>query len=252
MALNYRENLNGQTALITGCNRGIGLSFVRAFAAQGVNILACMRTRSVETEAKLSQIADENCINIQFFYFDLIDEQSIKDVFKEIFSKKIRIDILINNAGVVTKGLFQMTSIDSIKNVFQINFFAHVLITQYALKIMTRNRYGCIINIGSIGGLDAYPAYVSYGCSKAAMMYFTKTLSQEYAKFGIRINTIAPSMTDTDMSTDMGDAANEEILRRCAMKRKAKPEEIANLAIFLASDESSFITGQTIRIDGGM
>lgn len=245
-------NLKGQTALITGCNRGLGYAFLKEFAAQGVNIIACMRKKVEDVEADLQKIAAENGVSIYPFYFELTDEDSIKAAFKEIFKLKVPIDILINNAGVAAKGLFQMTSIKSIKDVFQVNFFAHVIITQYVLKLMARTKKGCIINMGSIGGLDAYPAYVSYGCSKAAMMYLTKTLSQEYAPYNIRVNTIAPGMADTDMVPIVGDEAKEEILRRCAMKRIAKPEEIVKLAVFLASDSASFITGQTIRVDGGM
>lgn len=120
-------------------------------------------------------------------------------------------------------------------------------------KIMMRQREGVIINMASVGGIDAYPAYISYGMpAKAAMIYLTKTLSQELAPYGIRVNALAPSMTDTRMKEQMGAEANEEIMRRTALKRIAQPEEIAKLALFLASDDSSFITGQVVRIDGGL
>ncbi|WP_195584633.1 SDR family NAD(P)-dependent oxidoreductase, partial [Bacteroides thetaiotaomicron] len=132
------------------------------------------------------------------------------------------------------------------------NFFAHVQFIQGVSKIMMRQREGVIINMASVGGIDAYPAYISYGCSKAAMIYLTKTLSQELAPYGIRVNALAPSMTDTRMKEQMGAEANEEIMRRTALKRIAQPEEIAKLALFLASDDSSFITGQVVRIDGGL
>jgi 3-oxoacyl-[acyl-carrier protein] reductase len=222
------------------------------FAQEGANIIACMRSKNDNFEAVLQSYTAKYGVSIVPYYFDLKNENSIKEVFQDIYKQKYPIDILVNNAGVVTKGLFQMTKIDSIKEIFQINFFSQVLITQYTLKIMCKARYGSIINMGSIGGIDAYPAYTSYGCSKAALMYFTKTLSQEYAPYNIRVNTIAPSMTDTNMAKEMGEEANREILNRCALKRLAKTEEIAELALFLASDKSSFITGQTIRIDGGL
>jgi 3-oxoacyl-[acyl-carrier protein] reductase len=159
---------------------------------------------------------------------------------------------LVNNAGIVTKGLLAMTSIKQLKDVFQVNFFGHVQLTQVISKIMMRQKAGCIINMCSIGGIDAFPAYVSYGCSKAAMTYFTKTLSKELAPYGIRVNGVAPGMAATDMQKQLKGEANDEILHRTAMSRVADPMEIADLVYYLSSPQSSYITGQIIRIDGGM
>jgi len=244
--------LEGKTALITGCNRGIGLEIMNLFASEGANIIACTRSSNSEFESKLSELSQRNGISIYPFYFDFCKEEEIKLTLQLIFKQRINIDILVNNAGIVTKGLLQMTSIESIKKVFQINFFSQVILTQYVLKIMSKNGSGSIINLGSVGGIDAFTANTSYGSSKAAFMYFTKSISQEYAARNIRVNAIAPSMTDTNMAEEMGKEANEEILRRSAIKRLANPQEIAQLALFLASDKSSFINGQIIRIDGGM
>jgi 3-oxoacyl-[acyl-carrier protein] reductase len=244
--------LQGKTALITGANRGIGYVILKLFAQEGANIIACMRSKNDDFKSELQMSALKYNVSIIPYYFNLNDENSIKETFRDIYRHKYPIDILVNNAGVVSKGLLQMTTIDSIKEIFQINFFSQVLITQYVLKIMRLAKHGSIINMGSISGIDAYTANTSYGCSKAALIYFTKTLSQEYAHCNIRVNTIAPGMTDTNMAKEMGEEANNEILSRCALKRLAKPEEIAQLALFLASDNSSFITGQTIRVDGGM
>jgi 3-oxoacyl-[acyl-carrier protein] reductase len=244
--------LQGKTALITGVNRGIGLAILKLFVKEGANIIACMRSKDDDFELELQRYALKYNVSLVQCYFDLKDDDSVKEAFHDIYRNKYSIDILVNNAGVVSKGFLQMTKIDSIKEMFQINFFSQILITQYVLKIMQKAKHGSIINMGSIGGIDAHTANLSYGCSKAALMYFTKTLSQEYAQYNIRVNTIAPGMVDTNMAKEMGETANNEILSRCALKRLAKPEEIAQLALFLASDNSSFITGQTIRIDGGM
>jgi 3-oxoacyl-[acyl-carrier protein] reductase len=191
-------------------------------------------------------------VEIQKSYADLSDEQSIKECLSQILKSKPKIDVMINNAGVVDKGLLQMTPIQKIRDVFQINFFAQVQLIQGISRLMMRQKSGVIINMASIGGIDAYPAYVSYGCSKAAVIYLTKTLAQEFAPYGIRVNALAPSMVKTRMQEQMGEEANEEILRRTALKRNAEPEEIAKLALFVASDDSAFITGQIIRIDGGL
>ncbi|SFP02662.1 SDR family NAD(P)-dependent oxidoreductase [Prevotella sp. tf2-5] len=242
----------GKTVLITGCNRGIGLAFLDAFAESGATVLACVRSKDGEFVHHCDELSKKTGTEIVVFTADLSSEDSIKAFISELYKTKRKVDVLINNAGVVTKGILQMTTLQSIKDVFQINFFAQVQITQGVAKLMMRQKSGVIINMASIGGIDAYPAYTSYGCSKAAVIYFTKTMAQELAPYGIRVNAIAPSMVKTRMQEQMGEEANEEIMRRTALKRNAEPDEIAKLALFLASDDSSFITGQVYRIDGGL
>ena len=241
-----------KTVAVSGCNRGIGRAIVERFSKEGYNIVACVREASEEFCRFLSDLSLREGVSCAYSIMDLSSEESINRCIKDIVGSKIRIDVLVNNAGVVTKGLLQMTTMQSIKDTFQVNFFGHVQFTQGLLRLFVRQKGGVILNMCSIGGMDAYPAYVSYGCSKAAMIYFTKTLSQELACHGVRVNGLAPSMTDTRMREEMGEAANEEILRRTAMKRIAEPKEIADLAFYLASDRSTFITGQIVRIDGGM
>ena len=241
-----------KTLFITGCNRGIGLSMVELFAKNGYNIIVCNRKPNDEFDAFCDKLQSEVGVAIQKYYANLSDEQSIKECLSQILKSKPQIDVMINNAGIVDKGLLQMTPIQKIREVFQINFFAHVQLIQSISRLMMRQKSGVIINMASIGGIDAYPAYVSYGCSKAAVIYLTKTLAQEFAPYGIRVNALAPSMVKTRMQEQMGEEANEEIMRRTALKRNADPDEIAKLALFLASDDSSFITGQVYRIDGGL
>lgn len=245
-------DLHGKSVLITGCNRGIGKAMLQLFAEAGAKVIACVRKEDDEFTHFCSEVSEKTGSEIVPYYFDLSDEDSIKAFISHFYKTKQKVDILINNAGVVTKGILQMTPMSKLKDVFQINFFAQVQLTQGISKLMMRQKSGVIINMASIGGIDAYPAYVSYGCSKAAMIYFTKTMAQELAPYGIRVNALAPSMVKTDMQTEMGDEANEEIMRRTALKRNAEPEEIAKLALFLASEDSSFITGQIYRIDGGL
>lgn len=241
-----------KTLFISGCNRGIGKAMVELFAKNEHNIIICNRKQDDDFDAFCEELQKEHGIEIQKYYADLSDEQSIKECLSQLLKSKPKIDVMINNAGVVDKGLLQMTPIQKIRDVFQINFFAHVQLIQGISRLMMRQKSGVIINMASIGGIDAYPAYVSYGCSKAAVIYLTKTLAQEFAPYGIRVNALAPSMVKTRMQEQMGEEANEEIMRRTALKRNAEPEEIAKLALFVASDDSAFITGQIIRIDGGL
>jgi 3-oxoacyl-[acyl-carrier protein] reductase len=244
--------MNSKTLFITGCNRGIGKAIVQLFAEVGYGIIACNRKQDDEFDAFCNSLQSEYGIELQKYYADLSDEQSIKDCLLQLLKNKPRIDVMINNAGVVDKGLLQMTPIQKIREVFQINFFAQVQLIQGISRLMMRQKSGVIINMASVGGIDAYPAYVSYGCSKAAVIYLTKTLAQEFAPYNIRVNALAPSMVKTSMQEQMGEKANDEIIRRTALKRNAEPEEIAKIALFVASDDSSFITGQIIRIDGGL
>ncbi|HOU68087.1 MAG: SDR family oxidoreductase [Paludibacteraceae bacterium] len=249
---NSDSSLTGKYALITGCNRGIGKSILQHFAEKGVNIIACIRKKNEEFDVFCQKQMELNQISIHIFYADLLEEESVRQFVSDLYKSKLPVHILINNAGVVSKGLLPMTSMQQLKDVFQINFFSQVQITQGVSKIMMRQKCGVIINMASIGGMDAFPAYMSYGCSKAAIIYFTKTMSQELASYHIRVNAVAPSMTDTSMKEEMGELANMEIQRRCAIKGLIPVNDVAKIVLFLASDDSSFINGQIIRVDGGM
>ena len=155
-------------------------------------------------------------------------------------------------AGIATGGFLQMTSMKQLKEVFQINYFSHVLITQLITKLMMRQKSGCVINMGSVAGLDNFAGYTAYGASKAAMMSFTRTIARELAPYNIRVNAIAPGLTDTGMAGQMEEKAWKEMVERTDMNRLGKPCEIAQMMLFLASDEASFVTGQVYRVDGGM
>lgn len=244
--------MRGKTVLITGCNRGIGKEAVKKFAIKGANIICCIRKASPEFSAFVENLAQENDITIDVISFDMADESEVKKAIYPLVKDRRQIDVLINNAGVASGGYLQMTTISHIKDVFQINFFSHVLITQFISKLMMRQRTGSIINMGSVAGLDNFCGYTAYGSSKAAMMAFTRTLANELAPYNIRVNAIAPGLVDTGMARQMENKAWHEMVGRTDMQRLGRPEEIANLMVYLASDNSSFITGQIIRIDGGM
>ena len=181
----------------------------------------------------------------------MTDNDAMKTVIKNIFKQKINIDVLINNSGVAHGGLFQMTSISKIREIFEINLFSHMELTQLILRAMTRAQKGNIINISSISGLDLAQGNCAYGVSKAALAAWTKTLATECIKYNIRVNAIAPGLTKTNMAELMEEKAKEDMVLASAMNRLATPEEIANVALFLASEKSSFINGQIIRVDGG-
>jgi len=241
-----------KTAVITGCNRGIGKDVVRLLAEQGTNVICCIRKENPDFSAFLNDLAEKYSISTEILYFDLTDEEGIKAGLKPLLQRKQRVDVLVNNAGIATGGFLQMTSIQQLKDVFQINFFSQVLITQTISKLMIRQKSGTIVNMGSIAGLENFAGYTAYGSSKAAIMFFTRTLARELAPYNINVNAVAPGLTDTGMAGQMEDKAYKEMVERSDFKRLGKPEEIANLVVWLASDKASFITGQIYRADGGM
>lgn len=246
------RRLEGKNAVITGCNRGIGKAILERFASEGANIIAVTRNISEDTQQFYNVVSEKFGIRIISIRLDLTDESSIRLAMKDIGNLKIPIDILVNNAGIASGGFMLTSGINKIKEVFQTNYFAQIQISQYILKLMIRNRKGSIVFMSSVLGLDSMAGGTSYGASKAAISQLVRSLSQEVGLFGIRINAIAPNLIDTDMARQMETKSHEAMIQRCAMKRMGKPEEVAALAAFLASDDASYITGQTIRIDGGM
>jgi len=245
--------LHGKNVIITGANRGIGRAMVQAFAENDANIWACARNEKPEFVKNMKKIEQQTGVWIKPVYFDLNDEAQIKEAVKTIMKDKLPVDALVNNAGITYNALFQMTSMERMKEVFQINFFSMYLFTQYVAKLMLKNKSGSIVNIASSAAIDANSGRSAYGASKAAVICATKAIAEELGGMGIRANAIAPGITDTDMvGESMTDEVIQDTILRNAIKRMGKPSEVANVAVFLASDRSSYITGQVFRVDGGM
>lgn len=249
--MNMRK-LEGKTAVITGCNRGIGKAILEKFSENGANIIASTRNISEELLDEYKKLEDCHQVRIYPIEMDLSDEESIKAGLKSIVGLKIPIDILVNNAAVAAGGLMLMTSIKSVKDVFQVNYFAQVMITQQIVKLMLRQKHGSVIFMSSVLGLDSRGGATAYGASKAAISMLTKSLAKEVGPYNIRVNALAPNLVETNMAHQMEQKSFNDMIQSSALTRIAQPEEIANAALFLASDESSIITGQTIRVDGGL
>ncbi len=245
--------LQNKTAVVTGCNRGIGKKILEVFSANGATIFACVRNITEEFKAYLSEIKKKFNNQIIPIQFDLNDENQIKEAANNVLSSNPSIDILVNNAATIHTALFQMTSIKKLKEVFETDFFSQTIFTQYILKSMIKNKKGSIVYVSSTSALYGNGGRSAYAASKAAIITQAKALSRELGVHNIRVNSIAPGLTNTDMMKEnhKKEIVNE-VLSRTSLRRIADPKEIANVVLLLSSDLTSYITGQNIRVDGGM
>lgn len=244
--------LAGKHAVITGALKGIGRATVEAFAKQGANVFACCQHEDTQFFADMAALAEVCHVTITPVIFDLLDDTAIKQAAGVIQKSKVPVDILVNIAGANFDALFPMMTQAQLQKTFAINFFGQIAFTQYMTRLMLRNKRGSIINISSISALDGNSGQLAYAASKAAWLAATKTLSMELGPQGIRVNAVAPGVIKTAMTEDLPEEAMSRQLSRCELKRLGLPEEVANVLVWLASDAASYVTGQTIRIDGGM
>ena len=246
--------LKNKTAVITGCNRGIGLEILKVFVKNDIKeVFACVREISKDFLQNIKEIAHGTKTIITPIELDLSNEESVKTAGKEIILSAKNIDILINNAGSISTSLFQMTSLETTKKIFSINFFSQILFSQYIVKAMIKNKSGSIIFVSSTSALDGNIGRTSYSSSKSALNTLAITLSKELGSKNIRVNVIAPGLTNTDMMKDnTSEDTIKEVVNNCSLNRVAESQEIANAILFFSCDLSSYITGQILRVDGGM
>ena len=244
--------LRGKTAVITGCNRGIGKAILDNFAENGADIITVTRKKSQEFKLYCDELQQKHEIKIYSVEADLQNEEDVKAAVREIRKLKKNIDILVNNAGIANPpSLLTMTKMETMHQSFEVNLFSHLLLTQGIVKDMMRRKSGSIVFISSSAAFDGGSS-IEYCASKGAINGSVKRLAREFGAFGIRVNAVAPGLTSTDMGNSMSQADEAIALNMNIMKRKGDVREIANAVFFLASDLSSFITGQIIRVDGGL
>lgn len=244
----------GRTVLITGTNRGIGKAILERFAKEdSVTILAHARKESEDFLRDIENLKSDNpSIEAVPVYFDLKNSEEMKAALKETLSVHKKIDVLVNNAGVVLPSkAFLMTDMDQVRESFDVNFFAQTEITQIVCRAMIRNRKGSIVNMASIAAFTGIEGQFEYVSGKSAIVGMTKKLSKELAAYGIRVNAVAPGMINTEMIMQMEDSMREGLKERLVARRMGEPSEIANTVYFLGSEEASYISGQTLIVDGG-
>jgi len=228
---------------ISGASRGIGKSIANLFAENDYKVVGTSRN-DFEFDNK-----SENLTSIKL---DITSRDDVKKCFNDIKSKDLLPDILINNAGITSDQLFLKMKDDDWDNVISTNLTGVYNLTKIFIKNMIKNKKGRIINISSVAGLMGNPGQVNYSSSKSALNGFTKSLAKEIGSRNITVNSIAPGFIDTDMTSFLDDDAKNKIIKDIPLKRFGESSDVAELALFLASNEASYITGQTISIDGGL
>lgn len=243
---------NEKVVCITGADGGIGREITKRFAAEGATLILTSIADTSAFNDFVSEIKNDYKVEVYPFFFDLSDEEAIKAALKDIKALKLKINVLINNAGMPHLAILPFTKMSDVKKVFQVNYFAQLQITQGLLGCIVKDGSGVILNAASIAGIDGDMGNAVYGATKASIILFTKVLSKELAASKIRVNAVAPGLTSTPFADAMGDKAKASMEQISSMGRLATPAEIANTYYFLASEDAAFINGQVLRVDGGV
>ena len=243
-------DLNGKTAIVTGGGRGIGKAIVLELVQAGVKVCFTNRSPEVaaEVEAEVKKAGGE-CFSVQG---DVADPDHCTEVVKATAERFGRIDILVNNAGITQDNLFMRMKLEQWNSVINTNLTGVFNMTKAVIKTMMKQKYGKVINISSVVGHTGNPGQVNYASSKAALVGFTKSLAKELAARNITCNAIAPGFIETDMTSELDEKQQVELLKNVPAGRMGKAEEVAAGVMFLASDGANYITGTTLHINGGM
>ncbi len=243
--------LSGKIALITGASRGIGYAIAHCFAEQGATVL--LNGRSAETlDARCEELKSKFGRDAVPLAYDVRDRAAVSSAFAQIFKTYKRLDVLVNNAGVLESALLGMITPQILDSTLNTNIVGPILHLQEAARLMSRNKAGSIINISSIMGTHGAEGQTVYAASKSAIVGMTLAAAKELAPKGIRVNAIAPGFIDTEMARNIPAEKYQERLQSVKMGRIGTPEDVANAALFFASDLSSYITGQVLGVNGGM
>lgn len=240
-----------KVAFITGGARGIGKAISERFAKEGYNLIINYKENDIRAKEIKKQLEEKFEIEVMIIKTDLSKEESINNMIDEIYKKYSKIDVLVNNAGVVIDKEFTERSVDDWKETLSVNLIAPFVLTKLIGKKMYKEKSGVIINISSTNGLNTYyPSSVDYDASKSGLISLTYDSAVEFAPY-VRVNCIAPGWVNTEMNKDLEENFKKEESERILVKRFGEPGEIANVVYFLASKEASFINSEVIKVDGG-
>ena len=244
--------LENKVCIITGAAQGIGKSIAERFVGDGAIVYACdLQEGSMDVWA-------EQCVAVQGIgviplYFDVTDAAAVKSAVMSIFKREGRIDVLVNNAGVVFNKKIGMIVRPETEQMFRVNVIAVIEMVQLVSRLMARNGGGSIVNIASVTAVLGSPGQSAYSATKGAIMSFTKSAAKELAPLGIRVNAVAPGIVKTERFSELYEESGEKIdtrIQKIALGRLGTPEDVANACAFLASDRASYISGQILGVDG--
>ena len=240
-----------KVAMITGATRGIGKQIALTLANEGYNIVLNYRTENDELKQLKNEIESKNvkCLAVQG---DVTNFEDCKQMIESAIKEFGKIDVLVNNAGITKDMLLARMKEEDFKQVIDVNLVGTFNMTKNVISYMMKARNGKIINISSVVGIAGNAGQTNYSASKAGIIGFTKSLAKEVASRNILVNAVAPGFIETNMTDVLKQEVKDEIAKNIPLKRMGTPKDVANVVKFLASEDSSYVTGQVINVDGGM
>lgn len=244
-------NFEGKTVLVTGSSRGIGAETIKKFASHGANVVINYVNDSDSAIRLKQEIEDAYGVRTLLIKCDISNELEVKKMIQEIIEKFGNIDILVNNAAIAIDKLFEDKTVEDFKRILDVNLIGTFLVSKYVSPYMLKNNFGRIINISSTNGIDTnYPESFDYDASKAGVISLTKNFAKEFAPI-INVNAVAPGWVKTDMNKEISIEQENKLKGNILLNRFAEASEIADVIIFLASDDARYINNTVIRVDGG-
>lgn len=241
--------LDGKVALITGGAQGIGKAIAERFCTEGASVAICdfNRERAAETASELAAVSPAKA-----YFMNVSDTATVEAAVEAIMNDFKKVDILINNAGITRDTLMIRMKREDWDAVIGVNLTGAFTVSQAVIRHMMKARFGRIVNMASVVGVRGNAGQANYAASKAGLIGLTKTMAREFASRNITVNAIAPGFIQTDMTAVLSEDARQAFLRDIPLNRAGMPEDVASAALFLASDDASYLTGQVIAVDGGM
>jgi 3-oxoacyl-[acyl-carrier protein] reductase len=243
--------LEGKTALVTGASRGIGRQVAITLACRGANVIVNYNGNKEKAELVVKEIQAAGG-KAEIYGCNVTDDAAVKEMIQYIAKQHGSLDILVNNAGITKDGLMMKMSEDDFDAVVDTNMKGTFLCIKHASRVMLKQRRGRIINMSSIVGVTGNAGQMNYAASKAGIIGMTKSAAKELGSRGITVNAVAPGFIETEMTEKLSDDLKEKMLQQIPLARIGQTEDIANAVAFLASDESAYISGQVLGVDGGM
>ncbi len=245
------SQLRGRTAIVTGGSRGIGRAVVEELAAHGARV-AFTYLRSAETAREVCRGVEDAGGIAAAFQHDAADYAAARTVVDAVVERWGEVDVLVNNAGITRDRALALMQEDDWRSVLDTNLHGTIAMSRAVITAFLKQKRGAIVNVSSVSGLAGLPGQTNYSASKAGILGFTKALAREVARYGIRVNAVAPGYIETDMLAAMPEKARDTAFSAIPMRRCGQAAEVARVVRFLVSDEASYLTGQVIAVDGGL